>query len=663
MTSNNELEDFDSIERSGSESSEIKLSNVYSIKKGGFGDDSKLKTYMCSIQVNQLKDDVDFYETLTKDKSWPISQIIQREVDKIRVSNIAKSYIEGKGRIITYFPPIIVALLPKNTEGQIAKSLDFTIDNSEAIKEIIYQKSSFSSNEPIKKYIVGANNESLIDGLYVLEVSKVFDTTLLSWDKSKHYAIVIDGQHRLEALFKSSNSNPEVDNYLQDVIFIDFSPLIQTQSNLTPVEVVRRVFIDINTNARSVGFVRQILMDDKDLASLCIQSLVDSVTKSGENKDSELYISSQLVDWYGDKLKHVLPHLTGILSLYQIIDDYLIQERLTSFNDLRSPKKVSRWVSRVNDVFMVDQIIKDSSDESILDVTSLHDSLMSFEEKREASNEFSSDIDDEYKESEIFSFDYRVLDIAQSQFEDIYLRALVKFFNELLPLNEAIKIIRDKGGFGGDKTLSTALISSRAKIAKSEALKTSIISLKKDIEEKLFPDFFLAYTVLGQKSIFNVLFVRIQKQLNPDMNEEKCIEIVEELLKDLNDLFKYFKTSEVSLFADKNLVLIENLPDPIVDLGTISSLFWEGVNYENNSIIYNSQGIRSLSYILEEFIRLNKARLSGEKIEFDIGKTPWVRPRIKRILKKRFDYLEEQNEEYTDEILSVKNKYIIDYFT
>ena len=358
----NEIDDVDNLESSGSEEISLDLSNVYNIKLGGFGNDDNIRTYIASAKVKNLKDDLDLYETLTKDKSWPISQIVQREVDRVRVSNISKSYILSQGRPIKYFPPIIVAILPKDEHGMISLNMNFgESEGLDNIKEMIFARSKYNSNESIKPYVTRADNLSLIKGLFVLEVSKVFETYLFSWDKSKYYAVVIDGQHRLEALYKSAIDDISIENHFQDLIFIDFSKLLKTANQLSPVDVVRRIFVDINTNAQRVGFVRQVLMDDKDLSALCVQTLVDSVKKDGSGKDQDSFIRSQVVDWYGDKLKHTLPHLTGVLSLYQIIDDHLVQNSISSINDLRSPSKVSKWVTRLNDVFFVDSTIEDEN--------------------------------------------------------------------------------------------------------------------------------------------------------------------------------------------------------------------------------------------------------------------------------------------------------------
>jgi len=658
-----ELDDFESIEGSIDDNNQIDLANIYNIRIGGFGESSDLRTYFSSVKIKHLQEDLDLYETLTKDKSWPISQIVQREVDRIRVSNISKSYILSKGRPVKYFPPIIVAILPKDSGGKISLNMDFgEIENIKLIKELIYSNSNYKSIDKIKPYVLKSENLSNVKGLFVLEVSKIFETYLFSWDKSKYYAIVIDGQHRLEALYKSLKENPSIADYQQDVVFLDFGVLLNEHSDLSPVEVVRRVFVDINTNAQRVGFVRQVLMDDKDLSSLCVQSIVDSVEKDGSEKPQEYFIKSQVVDWYGDKLKHTLPHLAGILSLYQIIDDYLVQESISSINDLRSPRKVAKWVTRMNDIFFVDQIIDKAEIEKFSSIKPLHISLKEYEERRNQNVEYDLEVEDEFKESELFEYDYTVLDIARHTFETVYLKPLVKFFNELFPNAQTFKIIEDEDGFNPEKPLAKALVSSRKKIAHTSAYKQLLAELKVKIESALSEKFFLFFTVLGQKSIFNNLFISIQSEIDPDFNEESCMKIVEDQLSSMNHFFDFINAKEVSLLSKKESVIVEDLDATIVDLGTISSHFWEGIIYDNDSIIYNTQGIRSFTFLISEFVNINNARIAGTHYEFDIKNTPYVKSRTKRIIGRRFEYTEDQVEDYCNKILDAKNSFILKYF-
>lgn len=663
----NILDDFESIQNSGKANNEQLLSNVYAVKIGGFGDIDLVRTYLCSLKVEELEQDIQFYETLSNEKSWPVSQIVQREVDKIRVSGISKDYVLGKGRVVKYFPPIIIAILPKGPDGKIELKLDYNVDDKEETKQVIFEKSSFRVDESLKKWFLKSSNKSIVNGLYLLEVYKVFDFNVLCWDKAKYYAIVIDGQHRLDALIKSRKENDAIRNYYQDVVFLDFSSLIkkldEQEKFLTPVEVVRRVFIDINTNAKKVDIVRQILMDDKNLASLLVQSLVDSVNRDGSDKDPEKFISSQLVDWYGDSLKHSLPHLTGVLSLYQVLNDYLISYNLSSIDDLRSPAKIKNFVKRLNDYFFVDRKIKDLAKYD--GVTPLVESLKEFDRNREVQEEYLQDIYNEFKETTLFTYDYRTIEIAQESFSELFAKGLVKFFNDFLPYQEAVAIIREKGGFDSDTMLYKALLSSKSKLFYSESLKQTLGQIKQDLEGSLYPKYYILYTVLGQKSILNILFKRIFQVFSKDFTEEICISIVKSFANDINSLLESKPVDFGYLFGPKDefvLTKFEGENEELYDLGTIAYSFWEGIIYEDNKIIYNSQGINSLSSLIEYILIVIEKKKKNQADFPAFESIAYLKYRTKRILKKRFDSMVDSDyDTYTSRIIKMKEEFMLLY--
>ncbi len=658
MADLNELDDFNEIEKQGKLKHELTLSNIYHVKVGGFGDINIVKTYIASLTVDELEQDVSVYETLSKDKTWPVSQIIQREVDRIRVSNISRDYVLRRERMVKYFPPLIVALLPKADNDEFALTLDYDKTEDPNIKEYIFEKSNYRTNDRLKDYFVKAPDLSLTKGLFLLEVSKVFDCTLLCWDKLKYYAVVIDGQHRLQSLIESKKQNAEIKNYYQDVVFVEFSQLIKRLDyKVTPVEIVRRVFVDINTNAKRVGVVRQILMDDKDLPSLIVQSLVDSVNKDGSDKEETKYLKSQLVDWYGDSLKHSLPHITGILALQQIISDYLLEGSMSSIDDLRSPNNVKRWVNTLNSAFLVDKKIQEKDEYS--SIYPLLKSLQDYNEKRSLDEEIYED-EIEVKETTLFVYDYRTLEIAQKTFEELYASSVVRFFNSFEPYKQAYQIVHDNKGFEHGSTIYRALLSSRKKIIVTDSLKEALAKLKAELEGKLNDRFYLLFTVLGQKSLFNLLFKRIFYSFNLDYTEDIILNITEKFLKEVNTLVT-IDTDRGFLFGRKEQFILDNLSNQLIDRGPIASHFWEGIIYENNRIIYNTQGIKSLSSTIEYLISLNDAINNDSELpSFDIL---YMKARVKRILKKTSDMNDSELEENALAIIQKKKEFIESVFT
>ena len=181
-------------------------------------------------------------------------------------------------------------------------------------------------------------------------------------------------------------------------------------------------------------------MDDKDLASLCVQSLVESVNKDGSSKPPDSYLPSVIIDWHGESLKHELPHITGVLTLYQIISDELATNRLVTIDDHRNQQKIKYFIDLLNNYFFVDTLIKKKQEYN--DITTLDKSFNDYLEYKTINREiFSEQFNDEGLDSILFNYDYRVLEIAQNTFEDLYLKAIVKLFLEFRPYTETIKVL------------------------------------------------------------------------------------------------------------------------------------------------------------------------------------------------------------------------------
>ena len=630
-----ELDDLEQIEQQGSHNADFVLSNVYTVRKGGFGIEPNIKTYLTTINVVELQEDVEFYETLSADKDWPISQIIQREVDHNRVNSIAKKYLLGQGRIVKYFPPIIIALIPRASDGTFSQQFDFIVDQSQTAKELVFDKSKYRSNARLKSVLLEKTNESLVSGLYLYSASSVFEHHILSWDKQKFYAVVIDGQHRLDSLIQGKAADPSFANAVQDVVFLDVSTLASQQSTLSPIEILRTIFIDINTNAKSVSLVRRVLMDDKDMASLCVQSLVESIDKNGYSKDEDTFIPSILIDWYGDSLKHELPYLTGILTMYQILSDELVTDRLVTIDDHRNQNKIKRFVELLNDVFFVDYQISNKVVYS--DITKLEASFSSYISEKETTREaFSEEIYQDELDSILFNYDYRTLEIAQKTFEEFYCVPFINILTLFGPYNKAKAILTSAGAFDALSTLHRALLLPKKRLVKIETFRTKYLETRQSLFSQLNPKYFLFFTVVGQKGLFKFFFETLFANFDHGITPEVVLEIQGQVLSDLNLITDFVDRFEAPIFGDDAFDISAAIPENLAEFGTIASDFWEGVLFEDHKIVYNSQGVRAFSDVLRFVIDSIKSPDLADGLSISEYSFRYAQARIKRLLKKRF---------------------------
>jgi|GEM_PF-3158372 len=638
------------------------LSNVYEVKKGGFGSINEgLNSYICSTTIVKLVEDIETFEKLTSDKSWPVSQIIQREIDQARVRDIANQYILAK-RNVKYFPPIVVVILPKNPDNE-SISDTYQKDTNNKLDEITLMKinEKWSVNDGIG-LLEQAQNESQAKELYILNVVPQLEYRLLVWDKKQYYCVVIDGQHRLESLKFSLDKDRTTADYRQDIVFIDVSNKA-IKAGTTPVQAVRNIFIDINNNATPVTQARKYVMDDKDLASLFVQSLVNDDPIAGSQTGN--FLEPQLVDWHADNLKHELPHLTGILALYQLMSDVVIKNNLASIDDLRHEGKVTKWITRLNTRFLIDEKIKNLAEYT--GIKTLEDSLKKFKE-----DNGDDDPEEEEKESYLFEYDYNILKIAQKTFVECYCRSIVKYFYNLKPYAILLDGLRDKKVFNIDYNINRIVIKSNRKMTSDE--KKIFGDLKKELVEQLDPNYYLVFTVLGQKTLFELFFKEIDRKINNQIKEEKILAITNDFLNEYNRLFDVLDFANDYKILGKHPTKNRVIPELIVkkylpnDYGFHSTSFWEDIIYRNgNTIIYNSQGINAMKAVFEymiEFCKLNKD-VSAPDSSFKLPQmfeVPLTKSRMKKALVKQPHSLSETvAEETADKILKLKKEFLDNY--
>ena len=140
--------------------------------------------------------------------------------------------------------------------------------------EKVFANSNFSTDSESRETILASEKLSRAEGLFILKPFPV-NFQLFSWDKSKYFAIVIDGQHRFESLKKAAVDPASNYNlWKQDVIFIDGSSLSMSLHNndYLPINFFRKIFIDdINVFMMLVLPDESMAFTHHDLAKVSLQ--------------------------------------------------------------------------------------------------------------------------------------------------------------------------------------------------------------------------------------------------------------------------------------------------------------------------------------------------------------------------------------------------------
>ena len=302
---------------------------------------------------NLLADDLDklkLVQELPLDyrESWRLDELYQRDIDESRVENdIVGGYLRNPSRIV-FFNSLTVALLPRTPDGTIGADYG----------------SPDSPPDPVPNKWKALN----LGGVQICQpvAEDVRSFGYVRWNTSKVFAAVIDGQHRLAALRKFFAKDVRSEHQGTDIpiIFLVFhsdlgcnvGALDHLGSENKLLRAAREIFIDLNKHARIVSPSRRILMDDQDVESQCIRTLM--AERSMERRNDVLPLGA--VNWRTDSSKFEKgEHITTLLQLRTIVSDLLDLKYPPVKEDPTQKKLVKGLAESINSALQIDAIIRE----------------------------------------------------------------------------------------------------------------------------------------------------------------------------------------------------------------------------------------------------------------------------------------------------------------
>lgn len=283
--------------------------------------------------VNQIKLVEDIPEEARLD--WSLEELFQRDISWDRVeTELVNGYLKDPNKL-SFFNSLTIALLPQ-------KGVE--IEGSYGEPEYI----------PSPKYQNWEKNDV---GNICVEYGPGRSIGMVRWHKERIFPVAIDGQHRLAALKKYWESvkdylvpgvSPELDTKIP-LIFL----ILDERANFYGrseklIVTLREIFIDLNKNARRVPNSRLTLLEDLNIQSFCVRTLLAS--KAKETSVNVLPLS--LVIWQEDEAKFEaeskFPHaVTSVLNLKDIVGFCLSVKPLEQIDPL-DDSEVRRHVSKLN---------------------------------------------------------------------------------------------------------------------------------------------------------------------------------------------------------------------------------------------------------------------------------------------------------------------------
>jgi len=191
---------------------------------------------------------------------WPVRDLFQRDVDIARVENNILPWLQDTDKV-KFFAPLALTLIPINYE------------NNQIVSEVP-QLSSVEINDEM-----GTWKAQERDGLYrfrflTSESDQHREYGIVEWNSRNVKLVAIDGQHRLSALKRYANDQkgPGHSGFVNWNIPVVVSGLdAEEPVKASILDVVRNMFVYINTQAHTPSRSRQILLNDENLHSVFVQ--------------------------------------------------------------------------------------------------------------------------------------------------------------------------------------------------------------------------------------------------------------------------------------------------------------------------------------------------------------------------------------------------------
>ncbi len=285
MPDNDELEVFE-------DESEYKFKRIGSFGRFSTSSSFPIDFMMTTFDANEL-DELTLARDVRPDK-LDFELLMQRDIDEERVGKQIEPYLipeknqQVNMKQIVFFPPILAAVIPvKSNEMQPYYTSDKTIkDGNRYIRTVegLFKLTFVSSSGP-NAYPLKLQEPELDDLIYINKTTAQINIRQAKGAGLGVKLVVIDGQHRLRALQLLSQKKPEL---ISDLV-LPVCLLIPINSNErfakestegeipTVHEVFRKLFVDVNKTAQTVGGHFTILLSDSDVGNLMCRSFCSAL--------------------------------------------------------------------------------------------------------------------------------------------------------------------------------------------------------------------------------------------------------------------------------------------------------------------------------------------------------------------------------------------------
>lgn len=286
---------------------------------------------LCSVPVEEIDDlstASDFFEA----DALKFEELIQRDIDRARVIRMADGYLKTTSDKVVFFPPLLACIVLFDQDGEMLHQYadapyEIEEEGGNRLTKAIWDEDGFELSLALgdKK---SADRRMMING----KEEWFHDAAQLRLNRKRAKLIVLDGQHRLEAMKLVRNSpSKDVLAGTEIPICLVFTPRAVIGSKEDVVENFRELFVRVNEEAKRVSGHFLILLQDDSYAAMAVRALAEN----WRTKKVAGFTYLHLLEWNQrveeNTRRRTRPFaLTTIGILNDILRDYLFKEKVAA---------------------------------------------------------------------------------------------------------------------------------------------------------------------------------------------------------------------------------------------------------------------------------------------------------------------------------------------
>lgn len=307
--------------------------------------------YLAAVMpLRDLVDRIHLVEDIPEETrfDWSLEELFQRDISWDRVKKeLVDGYLNDQNKL-AFFNSLTIALLPRNGS-------------------VIEESYGEAESRPPGR---GDGWNRIDVGNICVEHLTSGGIGVIRWNKERIFPVAIDGQHRLAALKEYYNerrettapNSPEFDTKIPLIFLIlDQRVGFNGRREDSLIRTLREIFIDLNKNAREVPKSRLILLEDQNIQSLCVRTLLADKAKDFSSDVLPLSI----VTWREDEPKFDSGYsFTSVLNLNEIVSCCFDRASLL-VTDLLEERRIKQYVDKITAKLQLESSDQESIQEHV----------------------------------------------------------------------------------------------------------------------------------------------------------------------------------------------------------------------------------------------------------------------------------------------------------